>query len=130
LSYLLSVPLDGEDSSAVLVVEADAGQMGSDLELASDYSGQVVGRARLSLEQALEQLRPALSKVVDVLGRLGPSTSEIEFGLKLGAETGVIISRGTVGARLWLLPRRCRPCRRRVRGKAGSVSRSGSSALP
>ncbi|WJV44609.1 CU044_2847 family protein [Streptomyces flavofungini] len=70
-------------------VDADA----TDLELAA--GGGVVARARVSLEEALDQVKPTLARVADTLRELGPDEAELEFGLKMGGETGVIIAKGT-----------------------------------
>ena len=47
-------------------------------------------------EEALAKLKPSLRKVVDLLKELSPDQTVVEFGLKLGGETGVIIAKGTV----------------------------------
>ena len=52
-------------------------------------------RARITLEESLEKLKPSLRKIVHLLKELGPDEAEIEFGLKIGGETGVIIAKGT-----------------------------------
>ncbi|MEV7372993.1 CU044_2847 family protein [Streptomyces sp. NPDC090301] len=89
---LFTMALDAEGGdTAVFEVDGDFG--GSDLELAA--GGDVVGRARVSLSQALDQVRPVLARVVETTRDLGPEEVEIEFGLKMGGETGVIIAKGT-----------------------------------
>jgi hypothetical protein len=52
-------------------------------------------RARVSLEKALGDLRPTLDKLKETVHHLEPKQAEIEFGLKIGGQTGVIIARGT-----------------------------------
>jgi hypothetical protein len=91
---LIALPLD-DSGQTVAVFETDgylAG--GADLELAADGGG-VVAKARTSLEGALREIRPAVEKVVDTVRALGPDKVEIEFGLKVGGETGVVIAKGT-----------------------------------
>jgi hypothetical protein len=39
--------------------------------------------------------KPGLQKVMNVLKDLGPDEAEVEFGLKIGGETGVVIAKGT-----------------------------------
>ncbi|MFD9858706.1 CU044_2847 family protein [Streptomyces alboflavus] len=80
---------DGGEGAAVFEVDADA----TDLELAA--GGGVVARARVSLDEALDQVKPTLARVADTLRELGPDAAELEFGLKMGGETGVIIAKGT-----------------------------------
>lgn len=90
MKQLLEVPLsDNSAEDVVTVFEISPWQAGSELELAADEGGPVV-RARVSLEQALGQLRPALSKVMNTVKELAPSEAEVEFGLKVTAESGIV----------------------------------------
>lgn len=70
-----------------LVVEADPSEISEDLVLASE-PGKVAAKAQVTLEQALARLKPSLGKVVDLLKELSPDQTVVEFGLKLGGETG------------------------------------------
>ncbi|MFJ5673972.1 CU044_2847 family protein [Streptomyces sp. NPDC093097] len=90
---LIAVPLNDEDKEPT-VFETDIELVGSDLELASGDAG-VVARARVSLDDAMAQVRPTLTRVVDTLRELGPDEAEVEFGLKVGGDTSVIIAKGT-----------------------------------
>lgn len=49
----------------------------------------------MTLEEALGRLRPSLQKVVGLLQELSPDQTVVEFGLKVGGETGMIIAKGT-----------------------------------
>ena len=91
MSYLLGLP----DGDCLLVFEADRTEVSSDLLLASAAQGRVIDRTRSTLEEALENLRPSLNKIVDVLRRMSPDEMGVEFGLKVGGETGLIIAKGT-----------------------------------
>ncbi|MEL3946352.1 MULTISPECIES: CU044_2847 family protein [Streptomyces] len=82
---------DAGEGAAVFEVDVDADA--TDLELAA--GGGVVARARVSLDEALDQVKPTLARVADTLRELGPDAAELEFGLKMGGETGVIIAKGT-----------------------------------
>ncbi|MBJ3809730.1 hypothetical protein JGB26_21840 [Streptomyces flavofungini] len=82
---------DGHEGAAVFEVDVDANA--TDLELAAGDG--VLARTRVSLEEALDQVRPTLSRVADTMRELGPDAAELEFGLKMGGETGVIIAKGT-----------------------------------
>ncbi|NUK50379.1 hypothetical protein HRW14_08760 [Streptomyces lunaelactis] len=82
----------GSDGAAVF--EVDATLVGDDLELAAGESG-VVSRARVSVDEALQQVRPVLSRVAETVRELGPDEAEVQFGLKMGGETGVIVAKGT-----------------------------------
>lgn len=94
MAYLLGLPVsaDGDD---VLVFEVDRSEVSDDLVLASDEPGKVADRACVTLEQALAKLKPSLHKVVGLLKEMSPGETVVEFGIKVGGETGVIIAKGT-----------------------------------
>ena len=94
MTYLLGMPLT-VGSDEVLVFEADRSEVSGDLVLASPQPGQVTDRARISLEEALEKLKPSLHKIAQMLKDLSPDETALEFGLKIGGETGVVIAKGT-----------------------------------
>ncbi|NUP20707.1 MAG: hypothetical protein HOZ81_32435 [Streptomyces sp.] len=82
-----------DDGEGTAVFEAETGLAGSDLELAAGDG--VVARAQTSLREALDRVRPALSQVSETVRELKPDEMEIQFGLKIGGESGVIIAKGT-----------------------------------
>lgn len=94
MTYLLGMPVetDGDD---MLVFEVDRIDVADDLVLASPEPGKVAARAQVSLEEALGKLKPSLAKILHLLKELSPDQTEVEFGLKMGGETGVIIAKGT-----------------------------------
>jgi hypothetical protein len=94
VAYLVEFPVDAAGADAV-TFEVDPGEISGDLVLASADPGQIAARARVTLEDALGKLKPALHKVVDLLQDLSPDETVVEFGLKLGGETGVIVAKGT-----------------------------------
>jgi hypothetical protein len=94
MGYLLGLPVDPA-SDELLVFEVDRSEVPDDLVLASPGPGQVVAKADVTLDQALARLKPSLRKVMNVIKDLGPDEAEVEFGLKIGGETGVIIAKGT-----------------------------------
>jgi hypothetical protein len=94
VAYLLGLPVD-RDSGDVLVFEVDRGEVSEDLVLASNDPGIVADRTRVTLEEALAKLQPSLAKIVHLLKELSPNETVVEFGLKIGGETGVIIAKGT-----------------------------------
>jgi len=94
VGYLLGVPVEA-DSADVLVFEVDRSEVSEDLVLASTEPDKVADRARVTLDEALTRLKPSLHKVVDLLKELAPDETEVEFGLKIGGEIGVIIAKGT-----------------------------------
>ncbi|MGH4007771.1 MAG: CU044_2847 family protein [Pseudonocardiaceae bacterium] len=90
--YLIEVPVDG--GGRLLVQVSEAGLPG-ELQLASARPGEVVARARQSLEQSLDLIKPAVRAVLDRLVAMSPDEVRVEFGLTLGAETGVVVAKGT-----------------------------------
>jgi hypothetical protein len=86
---------DGDD---VVTFEVDPAELPDDLVLAGGAGSPVVGRARDTLEQALGQLRPSLERVAELVRTPAPDEATLEFGLKLGGETGVIVAKGTAEA--------------------------------
>lgn len=94
MSYLLGVPV-GDGADDVVVFEVDPSEVPEDLVLASVEPGKVAARARTTLEDALADLKPSLAKVVHVLREIAPDETTVEFGLKMGGETGMIIAKGT-----------------------------------
>ena len=83
------------EANDVVVFEVDRGEVPNDLVLASVEPGKVAATARTTLEDALDHLKPSLVKVVSVLRELAPAEVTMEFGIKMGGETGVIIAKGT-----------------------------------
>ena len=91
----LAMGVGGSGILMVEVDEADAVHAADDLGFASLPGGKVVAKAAVSLEEALDQLEPALHALSERLRRASPDAVSIEFGLKLGGETGVILAKGT-----------------------------------
>jgi len=91
MAYLLGFA-DGDN---LLVFEVDRAEVSDELVLASAEPGRVADRARVTLEEALGKLKPSLHKVVRVLREMSPDETVVEFGLKIGGETGAIIAKGT-----------------------------------
>lgn len=94
MGYLLTVPVE-VGSEETLVFEVDRSEVSEDLVLASPEPGKVADRARVTLEEALGKLKPSLEKILDLLKELSPDETVVEFGLKIGGETGVIVAKGT-----------------------------------
>lgn len=55
--------------------------------------GEAITTAGQLLEDVLGGIRPTLRALKDALGDLGPVEHEIEFGIKLNIETGVVIAK-------------------------------------
>lgn len=91
MTYLIEVPLD---DGGQMLVQASDDDLPGNLELAALRPGEIVARAGESLEQALDKLKPAIYALVGRLRAMSPSEVAIEFGIILGAETGVVIAKG------------------------------------
>ncbi|KOX03392.1 hypothetical protein ADK65_07570 [Streptomyces sp. NRRL B-1140] len=83
------VRFDGPDGAS-LMVEVEDDDAGLEL-ISRDPNGVV--RAGRRLEEALASVRPALRSVVDSVAALAPDAYEVEFGMKLNAESGVVVAR-------------------------------------
>jgi|SRR5215475_15526728 len=79
-----------------LLVEADRADLeDQDLVLAAPEPGKIAARAGKTFEQALDEIKPAMTSMMAWLERLAPSESTVTFGLKIGGEAGLILAKGT-----------------------------------
>jgi hypothetical protein len=92
MSYLIEVPLT---AGGRLLVEACADDVPGGIDLAARRPGDIVTRARKSIEQALEEISPAIHSVIERLTAMSPAGVTLEFGIVLGAESGAVIAKGT-----------------------------------
>lgn len=97
MAVLLEVPVE---DGAVLLVEADREDIPQGLTLASPKPGEAAAKATRSLAESLEQLEPMLRTVKDRLVASMPDHFTVEFGVKLGGETGIILAKGTAEVNL------------------------------
>jgi hypothetical protein len=97
VAVLLQVPVE---DGAVLLVEADRGDIPERLTLASPERGAAAAKAARSLSESLEQLEPMLRTVKERLLSSMPDHFTVEFGVKLGGETGIILAKGTAEVHL------------------------------
>lgn len=91
--YLMEVPL--EDGQNSLIIEVDPRTVSDDLVLAAPEPGKIVARAAATLESTLRQLEPAVHAVVGWVRELAPHEATVEFGLKFGGSTNMIVASGT-----------------------------------
>ena len=98
MAILLEVPLEDTDG-AHLLVEADRGDL-SELQLSTPEPGKVVAKATESLSESLKRLEPMLRTVKETLTAAAPEKFAVEFGIKFGGETGVILAKGTAEVNL------------------------------
>jgi hypothetical protein len=91
MAFVVEVPVDG---GGRLFVEASPADSTDELGLASARPGTVVTRARESLEQSLDDLQPAIGAILHRLTALAPDELNVEFGLRVSAETGLVVAKG------------------------------------
>ena len=103
MAEIVEFPLE---DGGVLLVQAVGGAAdkpgGPDGELeslvpatgAGEVAAKAVQTAKQSLETVVGSVTPALNVVTRQLRRLSPDELTVEFGLLLGAETGIIVSKG------------------------------------
>ncbi|MGH3997968.1 MAG: hypothetical protein ACRDTJ_10960 [Pseudonocardiaceae bacterium] len=81
---LIEVPLNADGHA---LVQASGVELPGDPQLTSARLGEVVARARESLEQALDQIKPAVRAVLDRLVATSPDeakgTSKVHFAATL-----------------------------------------------
>jgi hypothetical protein len=91
MSYLIEVPMEG---GGRLVVQASDEDLPNELVLAS-RPGEVVARAGQTLEAAFDQLKPALGAIRTGLAAVAPDEMTVDFGIVIGAETGIVVAKGS-----------------------------------
>nr|MDT0656477.1 CU044_2847 family protein [Micromonospora sp. DSM 115978] len=91
MSYLIDVPVEG---GGRLVVQASEEDLPDELVPAA-RPGEVVTRASETLEAALDQLRPAIVAIRSGLAAMAPDEMTVDFGIVLGAETGIVVAKGS-----------------------------------
>jgi hypothetical protein len=78
------------DDGAALIVEVSERDFGTERVSRSETG---VVEASETLDAAVASLVPSLKRVADGLRKLAPDRFEIEFGIKLNAEAGVIVAK-------------------------------------
>jgi hypothetical protein len=100
MAVLVQIPINDGEGGAVVLVESDQRDIPGGLTLASPDPGQAAVVASRSLATSLEHLEPVLRTVRDKLAASAPEHFSVEFGIKLGGETGVILAKGTAEVNL------------------------------
>jgi hypothetical protein len=100
MAVLMQVPLDDDENAATVLVETDSGDIPGGLVLASPEPGRAAATAAQSLSASLEHLKPVLHTVKEKLTASVPDHFTVEFGVKLGGETGIILAKGTAEVNL------------------------------
>lgn len=92
MAEMVQYPL--EDGGVLLVQAAAVDAAPDGLGLASPTE-EKAKKAAETLESALSGVMPALKSVTEKLRDLSPSDLEVEFGLTLTAETGIVVAKGS-----------------------------------
>lgn len=97
MKYLVEFPL--EDGNTI-VVEVNEWKEEDGTQRVARGVGEVLKQAPQTFEQALSKIRPATEKVITSLRELiqKPDEVEMEFGFRLSAEAGVIITSASTEA--------------------------------
>jgi hypothetical protein len=97
MAELAQFPLNG---GGVLVVEVDAADGSSKRVMRGGSSEPVIATATTTFESALQTVRCAAEGILHQLRSLAqpPDEVEVEFGIKMSAETGIIVAKGTTEA--------------------------------
>ncbi len=86
------------DDNACILVEVDEPESGGLVRAARP--GEVIIKASMSFDDALEKVKPVASKIIGKLRGLHDQPDEItvEFGLKLSADAGAVVASAGVEA--------------------------------
>jgi hypothetical protein len=92
----IEFPLGEEDETILVEVEEPEGQ----IIKASLKPGEVIEKASMTLDQALEKLKPAAAAIIAKMRTLAdsPDEMEVKFGIKLNAQAGAVIAAASVEA--------------------------------
>jgi hypothetical protein len=93
----MEVPLE---DGAVLLVEVDREDVPGGVALASAEQGAAAAKSSQSLSKSLEQLKPVLRTVKEHLVASMPEHYTVEFGVKFGGESGIVLAKGTTEANM------------------------------
>ncbi|MEU7906851.1 CU044_2847 family protein [Actinoplanes sp. NPDC049118] len=98
---VLSIPI-GDGSDDRISVEATLDEQDEGVQLAA-ATGRAA-RLTYSLNSALQQVIPTLDTILSRVreSRLSPDEIALEFGLKIGGEHGIILTKGTAEANIKL----------------------------
>lgn len=89
-TYLLEVPVAEGNSVLVEVSDPNADDL-----VPAARPGEIIGRARNTLQSALADLQPTIRALADWAKDSVPDEFGVEFGIKLGGKANVIVASGT-----------------------------------
>lgn len=90
MKHLIEFPLEGTDQS--ILVEVDEPETGGVVR--ASRAGDALVKAQTTFEEAMEKVKPAASAIISKIRSLhdSPDAVEVQFGLKLSAESGAFIA--------------------------------------
>jgi hypothetical protein len=89
MAYLVQFPLADNQR---IVVEMDDDQLAG-MAPAAVSPGQVALKATESFEAAIDRLLPAVRAIADRVRQVTPDQASVELGVKVTAESGVIVAK-------------------------------------
>src|SRR4051812_36726207 len=105
MKHIVEFPMENGD---VLLVEVDdvpgAYGPGSGQTMRGVSSGEMMERARLTYEEAVDKIRPAAESIVERIRSIAepPDIISVEFGIKLNANIGAILASASTEAQFTL----------------------------
>jgi hypothetical protein len=90
MAYLVEFPMQG--TGETVIVEMDDEQLAG-FAPAAVSPGEVAARASESFEAAVDRLIPAVSAIGERMRQLAPEELTVALGVKLTAESGVIVAK-------------------------------------
>jgi hypothetical protein len=100
MKHIVEFPMENGD---VLLVEVDD-PMISGTTLRGGHGTDMIERAQLTYEQAVDKIKPAAESIVQRIRRIAepPDVISVEFGIKLNANIGAILASTSAEAQFTL----------------------------
>ena len=95
MACLLSMPLV-RSCNDILIFEVGCSDLPDEFVLASPDVSKVADSTRVTMVEALENLKTSLRQILETLRKFSPHEIVSEFGPRIGGESCVIIAGGTV----------------------------------
>jgi hypothetical protein len=102
MKHVVEFPME---SGGVLLVEVDdAFSSGPTMRGASGHGSDMLERAQITYEQAVDRIRPAAESIVQRIRQIAepPDEISVEFGIKLNANIGAILASTSAEAQFTL----------------------------
>ncbi len=92
MKKIVEFPMEGTDQKIFVEVDVNEDDMQGIIPAAQP--GEVIGRAKKTFEEAIENIKPAAATIIQKIRSLhdAPDEVEVQFGLKLSADAGAFIA--------------------------------------